>query len=135
VTRRYSGFLWVLLGIYAAARAAQMFPQTIPIVAIVALHVLPPLFFAAIHGAMVYRPRGILTFILLSLASGNLFENLSVFTGFPFGRYHFTGVMGPKIFAVPILLGLAYVGMGYISWILARVILGDAGQLLTGSRR
>jgi putative membrane protein len=103
-------------------------------VVVVALHVLPPLAFALIHGALVYRLRGILTFILLSLAIGNLFENLSILTGFPFGRYHFTGVMGPKVFAVPILLGLAYVGMGYISWTVARVILGDAGQPLTGSR-
>jgi uncharacterized membrane protein len=111
-----------------------MFPGAIPMVVVVALHVLPALIFAIVHGAIVYRPRGILTFILLSLAIGNSFENLSIFTGFPFGRYHFTEVMGPKILAVPILLGLAYVGMGYISWILARVILGDAGQLLTGSR-
>jgi uncharacterized membrane protein len=112
-----------------------MFPGAIPMVMVVALHVLPALIFAIVHGATVYRPRGILTFILLSLAIGNFFENLSIFTGFPFGRYHFTEVMGPKILAVPILLGLAYVGMGYISWILARVTLGDAGQLLTGSRR
>lgn len=111
-----------------------MFPGTIPMVVIVALHVLLPLAFAVIHGALVYRLRGILTFILLSLAIGNLFENLSILTGFPFGRYHFTGVMGPKILAVPILLGLAYVGMGYISWTVARLILGDAGQLLNGSR-
>jgi putative membrane protein len=127
-------WLWALLGVYAIARVAQMFPDAIPMVVVVALHVLPPLAFALIHGARVYRLRGILTFILLSLVIGNLFENLSILTGFPFGRYHFTGVMGPKILSVPILLGLAYVGMGYISWTVARVILGDAGQPLTGSR-
>jgi putative membrane protein len=130
----YYGWLWALLGIYAAARVAQMFPGTVPMVAVISLHVLPPLAFAVIHGAMVYRLRGILMFILLCVAIGNVFENLSVFTGFPFGRYHFTGVMGPRVFAVPILLGLAYVGMGYISWTVARVILGDPGEPLTGSR-
>ena len=31
--------------------------------------------------------------------------------------------MGPKLFDLPILLALAYVGMGYLSWILALVIL------------
>jgi len=131
---RYTGWLWALLGTYAAVRVSQMLPGAIPMVIIVALHVLLPLTFAVIHGALVYSLRGILTFILLSLAIGNFLENLSIFTGFPFGHYHFTGVMGPKILAVPILLGLAYVGMGYLSWTLARVILGDAGQPLTGSR-
>jgi putative membrane protein len=131
---RYNAWLWALLGIYAAARASQMFPGAIPMVVVVALHVLPPLAFAVVHGARVYRLRGILTFILLSVAMGNFLENLSIFTGFPFGRYHFTDVMGPKVLAVPILLGLAYVGMGYVSWTVARVILGDAGEPLHGSR-
>jgi len=111
-----------------------MFPDTIPPVVLVSLHVLPALAFAILHGAIAYRMRGILTFILLSVVIGNIFENLSIFTGFPFGRYHFTDVMGPKVLAVPILLGLAYAGMGYISWTVARVILGDAGAPLTGSR-
>lgn len=127
-------WLWVLLAIYAAARPMQMFPGTIPMVVIVALHVLLPLAFALVHGAMVYRLRGMFTFVLLCILIGNIFEDLGVYTGFPFGRYHFTGVMGPKILAVPILLGLAYVGMGYISWTVARLILGDAGATLTGSR-
>jgi uncharacterized membrane protein len=127
-------WLWALLAIYSAARVAQAFPDRIPIVAIVALHVLPPLAFALLHGAVLYRLRGILVFVVLCLVVGNVFENLGVLTGFPFGHYHFTAVMGPKLFEVPILLGLAYVGMGYLSWTLAGVILGDPSERLTGSR-
>jgi uncharacterized membrane protein len=134
VKPRNSIWLWALLAIYAAARPMQMFPRSIPIVVTVALHVLTPLAFALVHGATVYRLRGILSFVLLSVLIGNVFENLGVYTGFPFGRYHFTDAMGPKILAVPILLGLAYVGMGYLSWTVARVILGDAGEALAGSR-
>ena len=132
-SRRY-GWLWVLLALYAVVRPAQMLTGSIPTVIVIALHVLPPLAFCLLHGAIVYRWRGILTFIFLCVAIGNFFENLSIRTGFPFGRYHFTDVMGPKILAVPILLGLAYVGMGYISWTVARVILGDAGESLAGWR-
>jgi uncharacterized membrane protein len=131
---RYRRWLWALLGIYAAARVAQMFADSIPAVVLVSLHVFPALAFAVLHGAIAYRMRGILTFLSLSLIIGNTMENLSIFTGFPFGHYHFTEVMGPKVLAVPILLGLAYVGMGYISWTVARVILGDGGRPLTGSR-
>jgi putative membrane protein len=126
--------LWVLCGFYGAARITQAFPERIPMVAIVALHVLPPLAFALLHGARVYGVRGMFTFVLCCFLIGNLFENLGVRTGFPFGQYQFTGVMGPKLFDVPILLGLAYIGMGYVSWTVARLILGDASAALTGRR-
>jgi putative membrane protein len=42
--------------------------------------------------------------------------------------------MGPKLFAVPVMLGLACLGMGYLSWTLARVILGGMRTPLAGSR-
>ena len=123
--------LWTLVILYAAARVSQAYPNRIPMVAIVALHVIPPLLFALVHGALRYGVRGILVFIGLCLVIGNLFENLSILTGFPFGHYHFTDVMGPKILQVPILLGLAYIGIGYISWTLGFLIVRGP---LTGLR-
>jgi uncharacterized membrane protein len=101
-----------------------VYPEKIPVLAGVALHVLPPLFFALVHGALRYGVRGIVIFTGLCLVIGNFLENLSIVTGFPFGHYHFTEVMGPKIFHVPVLLGLAYVGMGYVSWTLGVLIAG-----------
>lgn len=126
--------LWALIALYAGARVLQVFPGKVPMRTVVALHVLPPLVFALIHGAMAYRVRGILTFVALYVMIGNIFENVGVLTGFPFGHYFFTEVMGPKIFQVPIFLGLAYVGMGYLAWTLARVILRDTRGILVGSR-
>jgi uncharacterized membrane protein len=126
-------FLWVLAAIYAAARVLQVYPGRVPMLAVVALHVVPLVVFALVHGAMRYRFRGILVFVAICLVIGNIFENISIRTGFPFGHYYFTDVMGPKIFAVPVLLGLAYVGMGYLSWTLGGLILGGAGRL-AGSR-
>ena len=123
-----------LIAVYAVARVLQIFPDKIPMIAIVALHVLPPLVFALIHGAISYRWRGILAFFVVSLLIGNIIENIGVATGFPFGRYYFTHLMGPKLFNVPIFLGLAYLGMGYLSWTLARVILGGMYKPLAGNR-
>jgi hypothetical protein len=40
--------LWTLIVIYAAARVFQVFPGKIPLLAIVALHVLPAMAFAVI---------------------------------------------------------------------------------------
>jgi uncharacterized membrane protein len=126
--------LWALLLLYASARVLQIFPGKVPIVAVVGLHVLPPIVFAVVHGAIFYRLRGILIFVVICLAVGNVFENLGVRTGFPFGSYYFTDLMGPKLFAVPIQLGLAYLGMAYLSWTLACVILGNMRVPLAGLR-
>ncbi len=86
--------LWTLVAIYALARLLRLFPA--PLLLLVVLHVLPPLLFALLHGALAYRIRGILLFAALSFLTGNVFENLSILTGFPFGHYYFTGVMGPS---------------------------------------
>lgn len=126
--------LWAFITIYAAARVLQVFPDNVPMLAIIALHILPPILFALLHGAMLYTTRGILIFFAICLLVGNVSENLGVRIGFPFGGYYFTDVMGPKLFAVPILLGLAYLGMAYFSWTLARAILGGMRDPLTGPR-
>jgi len=124
----------VLVSIYEVARLFQLLPGKLPIGGVIGLHVLALLIFALIHGAMFYGLRGILIYFAICVVVGNLFENLSVTTGFPFGRYYFTDAMGPKLFHVPILVGLAYVGMGYLSWTLGRVILRDLRSPLAGAR-
>ena len=42
--------------------------------------------------------------------------------------------MGPKLFHVPVLLGLAYIGMAYVSWTLARLIIGKPYAPVSGTR-
>jgi uncharacterized membrane protein len=121
--------LWSLIVLYAFARILQVWPGKVPMWGVVALHVFPPIAFALIHGAMIYRIRGILIFFAICFIAGNIFENLGVRTGFPFGRYYFTDLMGPKLSVVPIMLGLAYLGMAYLSWTLACLILGDMQSL------
>jgi putative membrane protein len=116
--------LVALLLVYAAARVLQVFPTHVPTLLIVVLHVLPPAIFALVHGRRVYGTRGIAVFTVLCLAVGSFFESLSLRAGFPFGHYYFTGVMGPKVLELPILLALAYVGVGYLAWVVASLIVG-----------
>jgi putative membrane protein len=104
--------LVALLVIYAGGRVLQVFPTQVPTLLIVLLHVLPPAVFAFIHGRRVFGTRGIVVFMVLSLAVGGFFESLSLRSGFPFGHYYFTGVMGPRVFQLPILLAFAWVGVG-----------------------
>ena len=117
--RRTRRLLLVLLLLYAAGRVLQLYAGKVPNLLIVVLHVLPPAIFAGVHGSRIYRLRGIFIFMALCLAVGSFFELLSLRTGFPFGHYEFTDLMGPKLFGLPILLALAYVGMGYLSWLVA----------------
>ena len=68
---------------------------------VVALHVFPPAIFAFIHGKRTYQVRGVLSFVAITWVIGFLIETLGVQTGFQFGRYYFTDLMGGKIGVVP----------------------------------
>jgi uncharacterized membrane protein len=136
--------LGVLLALYSCTRALEVYdvyqrtrdvaPEFGSQFTLVALHILLVLGFALLHGAQHYQVRGIFVFCGICILVGNLIENLGVATGFPFGRYYYGDVMGPRFFHVPVLLGLAYVGMSYLSWTLARLILGRPEAPLQGMR-
>ena len=51
--------------------------------------------FALVHGAARYGWRGIFAFVVICLVVSNALENLSIVTGFPFGNYTYTDVLGP----------------------------------------
>lgn len=127
--QRGPGFvLWGLLLVFAAANFLPLFPYAFPPVLYSAGQIVPAAIFALVHCTRVYRFRGAMIFTLISLATGYLMEFIGVHTGFPFGHYYFTDQMGPKLFAVPILMGPAYVGMGYVSWTVARIILSHENE-------
>jgi len=114
--------LWGVVVVYAAMTAIiSLRPNSIP----VAVLVLFLLAFVLLHGTLRYRFSGILIFISVALVVSNILENLSILTGFPFGHYHYTDVLGPKLFLVPVLIGPAYVGTGYLSWVIATVLVED----------
>ena len=115
--------LTALLTLYAFSRVLEVLPTSSPSTPIVALEILSALAFALIHGAQHYRLGGILTFATITFVMGNLIESVGVLTGFPFGHYEFLPLMGPQLNHIPILLGLAYIGMAYAAWTLARLIL------------
>src|ERR1700682_1219614 len=114
--------LWTLAAIYALGTLAiSLFSLSIPR----PLLVLVAVAFGLIHGAARYRWRGILTFIVISLVVSNILENTSILTGFPFGHYHYTDLLGTTLFLVPLLISPAYVATGYLAWVLANVLVGD----------
>src|SRR5436305_12250092 len=123
-TRLLMNSLWVLVAVYTVARLAYtLFSLSIPGTTLLLLSVV----FALVHGALRYGWRGMVTFVVICLVVSNALENTSILTGFPFGHYYYTDALGPKLFLVPLLIGGAYTGAGYLSWIVAHVLLDRTG--------
>jgi putative membrane protein len=81
--------------------------------------------FTLVHGARRYGGAGIAVYFVIAVVVTNLFENLSIVTGFPFGAYHHPAAMGPRIWHVPIIVGPIFAVAGYLAWQLAGILLGD----------
>src|SRR5438552_13242207 len=114
--------LWVLAAAYGAALLANIaFGLSIPIWIVL----LQSVAFALVHGATRYGWRGIAAFIAICLVVSNILENTSILTGFPFGHYHYTDLLGPRLFLVPLLIGPAYFASGYLAWVLGNVLVGE----------
>lgn len=88
--------------------------------------------FTLLHGARRYGAGGIAAYFLVAVVVTNVFENLSIVTGFPFGAYHHTANMGPKLFHVPLIVGPIFAVAGYLAWVLAGILLGETAA---GARR
>src|SRR5258706_3887654 len=120
---------WTLVAIFTLVTLVwRLVPDALPPVVAIALITFLPLVFFLVHGSVNYRFKDVLVFGAITLVVSNIFENMSILTGFPFGHYYYTDGLGPKLFLVPILIGPAYLGTGYLAWMLARVILGATEQ-------
>jgi len=71
-------------------------------------------------------------FFIMVFSVGWIFESLSVATGFPFGNYYYTDVLGFKLGQVPVSVMPGYFSFGYISWVLADVLIGKRDNSIRG---
>lgn len=117
---------WVLIAIYATVTILRrtFAPHLLSVQVSTALATFVPLFFLFVHGSLSYRLKDLFVFAAITLVVSNLFENISIVTGFPFGHYYYSDILGPKLFLVPMLIGLAYLGTGYLAWTIASLISG-----------
>src|SRR5437879_13730530 len=118
-TKLTTTILWTLAAAYGVSLFANIsLGLSIPIAVVLLLSVA----FALIHGALRYGWSGIAVFIVISLVVSNILENTSILTGFPFGHYHYTDVLGPKLFLVPVLIDPAYFASDYLALVLATLL-------------
>lgn len=123
--------LWLLVVLLAIEELIGIEYRT---AALTVLHLGILLTFALVHGSLRYGLKGIVAFAVICLLVSNAIENIGVATGFPFGPYHYTDALGPKLGYVPLMIGPAYLGMGYLSWVLATVIVGDVKREADGAQ-
>lgn len=83
---------------------------------------------ALVQGTRRYGWGPLLAFFVISYVISFIWENLSVLTGFPFGNYYYT--LTPQLFYVPVIIGVAYFGIGFVSWMTANTILDRADEHL-----
>lgn len=114
----------LILACYGCGRVLEVLHGPPANTGLVAMEVISAFALALVDGGRAWGVRGMLVFAAICTVVGNVVENAGVVTGFPFGRYHFLDIMGPRIYAVPVLLGLAYIGMAYASWTLGSVVVG-----------
>lgn len=79
--------------------------------------------FAILHAGSNFGWRlGLLMFFATALITW-LFEQAGVATGAVYGAYHYSGMLGPKLGAVPLLIPLAWFMMIYPSYLITSLIL------------
>jgi uncharacterized membrane protein len=88
----------------------------------VRLRVVALTLFAVLHAGSNFGWRlGFLMFFATTLITW-LFEQVGVATGFVYGAYHYSEMLGPKLGAVPFLIPLAWFMMIYPSYLITSLI-------------
>ena len=76
------------------------------------------------HATAVRGAAWTAVFVLVTVGGGLLAEATGVATGLPFGEYHYTGTLGPRLLGVPLVVPLAWAMMAYPAYV-------AAGRLVT----
>lgn len=118
-------FLWGLTALFAAFAVLKgtSLGTTYLQGLIPAISILVPTLFAVVHGGRRLGGKAMLLFFAITFVVSWAMESTSIATGFPFGHYHYTERLGPKLGTVPLLIMPAYFAMCYVSWNLAHIVL------------
>jgi uncharacterized membrane protein len=83
--------------------------------------------FVLVHGSKRYGWDNLFAFFTITFLVSWSSEAASIATGFPFGDFRYTGLLGPKIGTVPMAVMPAYFVAGYLAWTMSTVFLANLG--------
>lgn len=116
--------LWAITALFGGFAFLKATPAAAALMAFIpAVSIIVPTLFAFLHGTRRLGWKTMLVFFFIAFVISWCLESLSILSGFPFGHYHYTAKLGPKLGLVPLLIMPAYFSMCYISWCLAHVVL------------
>jgi len=81
--------------------------------------------FVIFHGIHRYGWQKMSIFMGITFIISLATETLSISTGFPFGNYYYTELLGIKVGTVPWGIMLAYFFTGYLAWTIGGVFLNE----------
>ena len=84
--------------------------------------------FVIFHGTYRYKWESMIVFIVVTFIISWIMETISINTGFPFGNYYYTELLGAKAGVVPWGIMLAYFFTGYIAWTMATNFFGESSK-------
>lgn len=71
------------------------------------------------HALLTRRWRAAAALVAVATGGGLAVEAVGVATGFPFGGYDYSGLLGPKLLGVPLVIPLAWTWMAWPAWLAA----------------
>lgn len=74
---------------------------------------------SVVHAGISRGVRTAIGLLVLVVVSAVAFESIGLATGFPYGSYTYSDVLGPTLLGVPFLVPLAWLMMAWPSWVLA----------------
>lgn len=89
--------------------------------------------FVFMHGTAHFGIRNVLSLIGIGMMVSFFYEGLSIATGFPYGVYHYTELLGPKLMGFPVVVMFAYGLVAYVFWVVAKSLIGNFGNRIEGA--
>lgn len=86
------------------------------------------------HAATSRSPRTAVAAVVISAGLGFAAELIGVHSGYPFGRYEYSDVLGARVFGVPLIVALAWTMLAWPSAVVARrLVAGRLARVLVGA--
>ncbi|MBN9619050.1 MAG: carotenoid biosynthesis protein, partial [Actinobacteria bacterium] len=87
-----------------------------------------------VHAGLTRGPGRAVALLAGTAVPGFAVEVLGVHTGFPFGAYAYSDVLGPRLFGVPPVVGLAWTMLAWPAGLAARrLVRGRVARVLVGA--
>ncbi|SCL18261.1 putative membrane protein [Micromonospora pallida] len=110
---------WVLLGVLVLAQIGYPLTDGGTRAALTVATVVLGYLLSVGHALLTRGVRTAVTLVAVATGGGFAVEALGVATGFPFGGYHYSGALGPKLAGVPLVIPLAWTWMAWPAWLAA----------------